>query len=62
MWSFKVYIILQAQWTLLIVITLGHSLIDNNNRRNTNAAVQGCLLMQSGNVYMKRWKWAVRKL
>jgi hypothetical protein len=35
----------------LIAISVRHSLIDNNNWRNTHAAAQRCLLMQSWNVY-----------
>jgi hypothetical protein len=52
----------KMQWMPLIAITWGHSLIGNNDWWKKNAAVQHCFLMQSRNVYIKRWKWTERKI
>jgi hypothetical protein len=44
------------QWTSVTISTLEHTSIDNSNKRNNNSAVQCCLLMYSGNMYIKWWK------
>jgi hypothetical protein len=54
--------VLRCNNELLITIILGHSLTGNNTQENKTAALQHCLLMQRGSVYIKRWKWTERKL
>jgi hypothetical protein len=56
----SILLFFRIQWIPLIVLTSGHSLIDNNNRRNKNAAVQRCLLMGEWKCAHKKVKWQKR--